>query len=66
MAETASLQAEEEAARAEEESVRADEERARTVAVLGGMTDAFIAFDRSWRITYLNREAERVLAMSGA
>ena len=66
VAETASLQAEEEAARAEEESVRADEERARTVAVLGGMTDAFIAFDRSWRITYLNREAERVLAMSGA
>ena len=64
-AETASLQAEEEAARAEEESVRADEERARTAAVLEGMTDAFIAFDRGWHVTYLNREAERVLAATG-
>ncbi len=65
-AEAASLQAEEEAARAEDEMVRADEARARTAAVLGGMTDAFIAFDRSWRVTYLNREAERMLAVAGA
>ena len=64
-AEAASLQAEEEAARAEEETVRADEERARTLAVLEGMTDAFMAFDRSWRVTYVNREAEKVLALNG-
>jgi two-component system, cell cycle sensor histidine kinase and response regulator CckA len=65
LAETASLQAEEEAARAEEETLRADEERARTVAILEGMTDGFMAFDRSWRITYFNQEAARVLPATG-
>jgi PAS domain S-box-containing protein len=65
LAETASFQAEEEAARAEEETLRADEERARTIAVLEGMTDAFVALDRGWCITYLNREAARVLGSSG-
>jgi PAS domain S-box-containing protein len=66
LAETASFQAEEEAARAEEETIRADEERARTIALLEGMTDAFVALDRGWCITYLNREAARVLGSSGA
>ncbi len=65
LAEAASYQAEEEAARAEEETLRADEERARTIAVLERMTDAFVALDRGWAITYVNREAARVLGSSG-
>lgn len=65
IAASASHEAEEEAARAAEETVRADEERARTIAVLEGMTDAFLALDRGWRVTYFNREAARLLGSTG-
>jgi PAS domain S-box-containing protein len=42
---------------------RERELRAETVSVLESMTDAFIAVDPSWRITYVNGRAEQVLGL---
>ncbi|HEV7301498.1 MAG TPA: PAS domain S-box protein [Tepidisphaeraceae bacterium] len=43
---------------AERDRLKADE-RARTI--LESITDAFIALDREWRLTYMNAHAERLL-----
>jgi len=48
---------------AEEEKLRLDGQLG---AILENITDAFFALDREWRFTYLNREAERLLARSRA
>ena len=29
--------------------------------ILESITDAFLAVDRDWRVTYVNRESERIL-----
>jgi PAS domain S-box-containing protein len=42
-----------------EQSAR--EANARATAVLESISDAFVAVDRNWRFTYVNREAGRVL-----
>jgi PAS domain S-box-containing protein len=38
----------------------------RLLATLESITDAFITLDREWRITYMNKEAERLLRTSRA
>ncbi len=43
---------------------RERELRAETVGVLESMTDAFIAIDPQWRITYVNPRAEQLLGMA--
>ena len=43
---------------------RERELRAETVGVLESMTDAFIAVDPQWCITYVNRRAEQLLGMA--
>ena len=45
-----------------EAQVRAQEQRTRTI--LESITDAFCALDREWRFTYVNRQAEVLLARS--
>src|SRR5581483_2780615 len=49
-----------------EATLRADAEAARdeVIAVLEGMTDGFIALDHTWRITYVNAEAQRLNRIS--
>ena len=42
-----------------EEALR--ESHKQTVTILESITNAFIAFDREWRFTYVNAEAERLL-----
>jgi diguanylate cyclase (GGDEF)-like protein/PAS domain S-box-containing protein len=54
--ETARHLAGERAARAQ-----AEEGRDRVIAILESITDGFIALDRQWRLSYVNREAERLL-----
>jgi two-component system cell cycle sensor histidine kinase/response regulator CckA len=70
-AEQEALRAEEEAARAEEETLRAEEETARAEheaqratreserveRILRSITDAFMALDHHWTITYMNERA---------
>jgi PAS domain S-box-containing protein len=48
---------------AREQAARAEAEAARTqvMTILERVTDAFIAFDRAWRLTYVNRAAGQVL-----
>ncbi|WP_420130358.1 PAS domain S-box protein [Longimicrobium sp.] len=61
---TGRRQAEETALRlARETAAREEEARARREieALLESITDAFVAVDREWRYTYVNREAERLL-----
>jgi PAS domain S-box-containing protein len=36
----------------------------RSVDILESITDAFFTLDRSWRFTYLNPQAERILQRS--
>lgn len=45
-----------------EEAIRAA--HARTETVLRSISDAVLAFDREWRFTYINAEAERLLRRS--
>jgi PAS domain S-box-containing protein len=45
-----------------ETEIRQAGEQARTI--LESITDAFIAVDQDWRFTYVNRQAERLLARS--
>ena len=45
-----------------EARVREQEQRTRTI--LESITDAFCAFDRDWRFTYVNRQAEVLLGRS--
>lgn len=49
---------------------RADEAlraaHARTETILGSISDGFLAFDREWRFTYANAEAERLLHRSAS
>ncbi|MBW4600748.1 MAG: PAS domain S-box protein [Calothrix sp. FI2-JRJ7] len=45
-----------------EESLQAANQR--TSNILESITDAFIAFDRDWRYTYVNQEAARMLGRS--
>jgi PAS domain S-box-containing protein len=47
---------------AREQAARAEAEAARTqvITILERVTDAFIALDREWRLTYLNRAAGQV------
>lgn len=40
---------------------REREARGQVTTILESVTDAFYAFDREWRFTYVNREAERLL-----
>ncbi|MCL5961128.1 MAG: PAS domain S-box protein [Chloroflexi bacterium] len=57
-------QAEEERARlAREQAARAEAELARRQIsnILESITDAFMAVDREWRFTYVNKEAERLM-----
>lgn len=49
-----------------EQSLLASEEKSRQLAdhlyrILNSMTDALLTFDRDWHLTFLNREAERLL-----
>jgi PAS domain S-box-containing protein len=48
-----------------ESALRAEAEAARdqAVSVIESITDAFMALDREWRITYVNAEAERLNRM---
>jgi PAS domain S-box-containing protein len=48
---------------AQEQQARAEAEAARnqSVNILESITDAFLAVDRDWRFTYLNRQAELLL-----
>ena len=39
-------------------------ERHRLAIILESLSEAFVAFDRDWRFTYINREAERILGRS--
>ncbi|WNG29970.1 PAS domain-containing protein [Cystobacter fuscus] len=41
-----------------------ERERQRLKAILESMSEAFLSFDRDWRFTYVNREAERFIGMS--
>ncbi|WNG20428.1 PAS domain-containing protein [Cystobacter fuscus] len=41
-----------------------ERERQRLKAILESMSEAFLSFDREWRFTYVNREAERFMGMS--
>lgn len=43
-----------------EQALKASEQQSRDI--LESITDAFFAVDRSWRFTYLNQQAERLLA----
>jgi len=45
----------------EAQRAEAEEARRHTGAVLASISDAFIAFDREWRFTYVNDRAEHVL-----
>src|SRR5919202_2423246 len=46
----------------EGEQLLADQETERKVAtILESITDAFVAFDRNWRYTYVNRAAAKIL-----
>ncbi len=49
-----------------EAELRAEAEAARdeVTGVLESITDAFAVFDREWRFTYVNSEAERVVGMN--
>jgi diguanylate cyclase (GGDEF)-like protein/PAS domain S-box-containing protein len=40
---------------------QAEEEHRRVATILESITDGFVALDRDWRFTYVNREAERLL-----
>jgi signal transduction histidine kinase len=44
----------------------AEHARARIEAMLGSISDAFLALDREWRFTYLNDRAEQMLQRSRA
>ena len=46
-----------------ERAIRRGEERTRSI--LESITDAFCAFDRDWRFTYVNRQAEALLGRPG-
>ena len=56
-AEEETLRAEEETVRAERESLRAAQEAERVERILESITDAFVAVDRRWVITYVNEPA---------
>ena len=43
-----------------------DEARERAAGVLENVTDGFLAFDREWRFTYVNREGARALGRPAA
>jgi PAS domain S-box-containing protein len=43
------------------ERAATEREKNRATAILESMSEAFEAFDREWRFTYVNREAERLL-----
>ena len=43
---------------------KAREQEHRTRTILESITDAFCAFDRAWRFTYVNRQAEALLGRS--
>ncbi|HET9983487.1 MAG TPA: EAL domain-containing protein [Longimicrobiales bacterium] len=47
----------------EESRERAETARREIVAVLDRITDGFFALDRDWRVTYVNRRAEELLAL---
>jgi PAS domain S-box-containing protein len=53
----------EQVARADSEAARraAESAREQVSQILESITDGFIAFDREWRFTYLNREGAKVL-----
>ena len=44
----------------------ADAARERASTILESITDGFLAFDRDWRFTYVNAEAERLTGLSRA
>jgi len=50
-----------------QKALEAESERLahRLAAMLGAITDGFVAFDEQWRYTYVNAEAERMLGRSG-
>ncbi|MFL5356213.1 PAS domain-containing protein [Archangium sp.] len=43
------------------ERAATEREKNRATAILENISEAFEAFDRDWRFTYVNREAERIL-----
>jgi len=60
------LLAQERSARAASEAARstAEAERSRTINILESITDGFFALDKTWRFTYVNRQAEPLLQRS--
>jgi two-component system cell cycle sensor histidine kinase/response regulator CckA len=59
-AEEETLHAEEQTARAEQEAERAQRESERVERILGSITDAFMALDHHWTITYMNERAAKL------
>ncbi|HEY9282981.1 MAG TPA: PAS domain S-box protein, partial [Pyrinomonadaceae bacterium] len=43
-----------------------DEARAQAAGILESITDGFLAFDRDWRFTYVNREGARTLGRAAS